>query len=179
MGEPIHTSNEFPMEEMNRIVANFRGRIGFYIEECVAGIAYEHHADQRFPTASICKVPIMIELFRQVGAGRLALDERRRLRGAFSTHGTGVLKLLEDEPELTLRDYCRLMIGVSDNMATDLLLEVVGPEAVNATLDAMGFPKDKRGQYYHRWDRLPKELQEQLERRPKAEEQAEAATTAA
>ena len=41
-------------------------------------------------------------------------------------------------------------------------------------LDAMGFPKDKRGQYYHRWDRLPKELQEQIERRPKAEEEAEA-----
>jgi len=41
-------------------------------------------------------------------------------------------------------------------------------------LDAMGFPKDKRGQYYHRWDRLPKELQEQIERRPKAEEKAEA-----
>ena len=43
-------------------------------------------------------------------------------------------------------------------------------------LDAMGFPKDKRGQYYHRWDRLPKELQEQIERRPKAEEKAEAKT---
>lgn len=43
-------------------------------------------------------------------------------------------------------------------------------------LDAMGFPKDKRGQYYHRWDRLPKELQEQIERRPKAEEEAEAKT---
>ena len=41
-------------------------------------------------------------------------------------------------------------------------------------LDAMGFPKDKRGQYYHRWDRLPKELQEQIERRPKAEGKAEA-----
>ena len=41
-------------------------------------------------------------------------------------------------------------------------------------LDALGIPKDKRGQYYHRWDRLPKELQEQLERRPKAEGNAEA-----
>ncbi len=41
-------------------------------------------------------------------------------------------------------------------------------------LDAMGFPKDKRGQYYHRWVRLPKELQEQIERRPKAEGEAEA-----
>ena len=35
-------------------------------------------------------------------------------------------------------------------------------------LDAMGFPKDKLGRYYHRWDRLPKELQEQINRKPKA-----------
>lgn len=41
-------------------------------------------------------------------------------------------------------------------------------------LDAMGFPKDKRGQYYHRWDRLPKELQEQITRKPKAEGKPEA-----
>ena len=39
-------------------------------------------------------------------------------------------------------------------------------------LDAIGFPKDKRGQYYHRWDRLPKELQEQINRKPKAEKAA-------
>ena len=64
-----------------------------------------------------------------------------------------------------------------------------GPFATtHDALDALGIPKDKRGQYYHRWDRLPKELQEQLERRPKAEgngeaevqaEEAEAAPAAA
>ena len=64
-----------------------------------------------------------------------------------------------------------------------------GPFATtHDALDALGIAKDKRGQYYHRWDRLPKELQEQLERRPKAEgngeaevqaEEAEAATAAA
>ena len=96
----------------------------------------------------------MIELFRQVENGTLSLDERHRLQGDISTHGSGTLQLMEDEPELTLRDYCRLMIGISDNMATDFLLGVVGLESVNATLDAMGFPNTRTsvtlGRYHYR-----------------------------
>src|ERR1051326_742947 len=101
-----------PRDELDRIAADFTGRIGFSIEDLATGAMHEHGADQRFPTASVCKLPIMVELFRQAEAGLLSLSERRRLRGDLSTHGSGLLKLLEDEPALTLRDYCRLMIAI-------------------------------------------------------------------
>ena len=147
-------NKQFPTAACDQIAADFCGRIGFYIEDLTTGITHEHNADQRFPTASVCKVPVMIELFRQVGNGTLSLNDRRRLQGDISTHGSGTLQLMEDEPELTLRDYCRLMIGISDNMATDLLLGVVGLESVNATLDAMGFPNTRTsvtlGRYHYR-----------------------------
>ena len=147
-------SKQFPTAACDKIAADFRGRIGFYIEDLTTGITHEHNADQRFPTASVCKVPVMIELFRQVEIGTLSLDERRRLQSNISTHGSGTLQLMEDAPELTLRDYCRLMIGISDNMATDFLLDVVGLESVNATLDAMGFPNTRTsvtlGRYHYR-----------------------------
>ncbi len=147
-------NKQFPTAACDQIAADFRGRIGFYIEDLTTGIAHEHNADQRFPTASVCKVPVMIELFRQVEIGILSLDERRRLQGNISTHGSGTLKLMEDAPELTLHDYCRVMIGISDNMATDLLLGVVGLESVNATLDTMGFPNTRTsvtlGRYHYR-----------------------------
>ena len=147
-------NKQFPTAACDQIAADFRGRIGFYIEDLTTGITHEHNADQRFPTASVCKVPVMIELFRQVEIGNLSLDERHRLQGSISTHGSGMLKLMEDEPELTLRDYCRLMISISDNMATDFLLGVVGLESVNATLDAMGFPNTRTsvtlGRYHYR-----------------------------
>lgn len=147
-------SKQFPRAAYDQIAADFCGRIGFYIEDLTTGITHEHNADQRFPTASVCKVPVMIELFRQVEIGRLSLDERHRLQGNISTHGSGTLQLMEDAPELTLRDYCRLMMGVSDNMATDFLLDVVGLESVNATLDAMGFPNTRTsvtlGHYHYR-----------------------------
>lgn len=147
-------NKQFPTAAYDQIVADFCGRIGFYIEDLTTGITHEHNADQRFPTASVCKVPVMIELFRQVEVGILSLDERHRLQGGISTHGSGTLQLMEDEPELTLRDYCRLMISISDNMATDFLLGVVGLESVNATLDAMGFPNTRTsvtlGRYHYR-----------------------------
>ena len=147
-------SKQFPTAACDQIAADFCGRIGFYIEDLTTGITHEHNADQRFPTASVCKVPVMIELFRQVEIGTLSFDERRRLQGNISTHGSGTLQLMEDAPELTLRDYCRLMIGISDNMATDFLLDVVGLESVNATLDAMGFPNTRTsvtlGRYHYR-----------------------------
>ena len=147
-------NNQFPTAVYDQIATDFRGGIGFYIEDLTTGITHEHNADQRFPTASICKVPVMIELFRQVEVGILSLDERYRLQANISTHGSGTLKLMEDAPELTLRDYCRLMIGISDNMATDFLLKVVGLESVNVTLDALGFPNTRTsvtlGRYHYR-----------------------------
>ena len=150
----MQMNKQFPRAAYDQIAADFCGRIGFYIEDLTTGITHEHNADQRFPTASVCKVPVMIELFRQVEIGRLSLDERRRLQGNISTHGSGTLQLMEDGPELTLRDYCRLMMGISDNMATDFLLDVVRLESVNATLDAMGFPNTRTsvtlGRYHYR-----------------------------
>ena len=115
-------NKQLPTAACDQIAADFRGRIGFYIEDLTTGITHEYNADQRFPTASVCKVPVMIELFHQAETGNLSLDDRHRLHGDISTHGSGMLKLMEDEPELTLRDYCRLMISISDNMATDFLL---------------------------------------------------------
>ena len=147
-------NNQFPRAAYDQIASDFRGRIGFYIEDLTTGITHEHNADQRFPTASVCKIPVMIELFRQVEVGILSLDERHRLQGNISTHGSGTLQLMKDAPELTLRDYCRLMMSISDNMATDFLLGVVGLESVNATLDAMGFPNTRTsvtlGRYHYR-----------------------------
>ena len=150
----MQMNKQFPTAAYDRIALDFRGRIGFYIEDLTTGITHEHNTDQRFPTASVCKIPVMIELFRQVELGCLSLDERHRLQGNISTHGSGTLQLMKDAPELTLRDYCRLMMSISDNMATDFLLGVVGLESVNATLDAMGFPNTRTsvtlGHYHYR-----------------------------
>ena len=66
-------NKQFPTAACDQIAADFRGRIGFYIEDLTTGITHEYNADQRFPTASVCKVPVMIELFHQAETGNLSL----------------------------------------------------------------------------------------------------------
>jgi beta-lactamase class A len=151
-------SGEFPTQQLDALAAGFSGRIGFYVKDLATGATYGYCADELFPTASVFKVAIMIELFRQAEEGILSLDDRRRLRGNISTHGSGVLGLLKDEPELSLRDYCRLMIAHSDNMATDLLLEVIGLPSANKTMDALGFPNTRVSMPIGHWHYVMKDM---------------------
>lgn len=129
----------FPAAEMDAIARDVPGRFGFYVKDLDTGLSYEYNADQPLPTASVIKVAALIELFRQVDDGELSFDDRHRLPMNVSCHGTGVLRLLRDDPELTVRDYCRLMMAFSDNMATDTLVGLVTPESIGATMESMGF----------------------------------------
>ena len=150
---------DFPAAEMDRVGEEFDGRFGIYVEELNSGVRYGYCDNERFPTASVCKVTAMMELFRQAEAGQLSLDDRRRFKGdTICRGGSQVLDTTQDPPELTLRDYCRLMITVSDNTATDFLMgvlvEAVGEGAVNAMLDDMGYTQTRTpvtmGRYHYR-----------------------------
>ena len=128
---PARSKIHFPKDDLDRLAKQFRGRLGFYAKDLSSGIEYSWNPDQRFPLASVCKLAVMIELYRQAAAGRLQLHHRRRLPDDISTHGSGVLKKREGAVELSLREYCRLMMVRSDNMATDLLIRTVGLGRVN------------------------------------------------
>ena len=144
----------FPDAALRQIAAAFDGRMGWHIEDLATGQVHQYKADERFPTASVIKIAVMVELFRQAEAGGLSLDDRYRLRGDISTHGSGVLAIARDEPELSLYDYARLMMGISDNIATDYLMGLMGLGAINATLDRLGCPNVRAavtlGRYHYR-----------------------------
>ena len=131
---------DLPIRAMDRLAAEFDGRMGFYVEDINSSLTHGYCADERFPTASVCKVCVMVELFRQVVEGPRTLDDRHRLVGSISRHGSGTLKWAVDSPELSLRDYCRLMMSISDNVATDALIGLLGLEAINATMQTLGYP---------------------------------------
>ena len=144
----------FPANEMDTVAREFDGRMGFYLENISTGDTHEYASSQRYPTASVCKITVMAELFRQDAEGILSLDDRKRMEDRYSTHGSGQLKLMQDEPEITLRDYCRMMITISDNMATDVLMETVGIPNINAFLDQLDCPNTRTsvtmGRYHYR-----------------------------
>jgi beta-lactamase class A len=102
------------------------------------GERFAHNGDRRFVAASTVKILIMIELFRQIEAGRQSLDMRHVLRPEDKSAGSGVLAHLHDGIELTVGDLVYLMMSISDNSATNILIDRVGMAQVNATMRDLG-----------------------------------------
>lgn len=94
--------------------------------------------DLRFPSASLIKVPLLVEVARQVEFGMLAWETRYAVSGAARVGSAGVLADLSAELRPTLHDLAHLMITISDNTASNLLLDLVGMEAVNTTMQQLG-----------------------------------------
>lgn len=133
--------------EIERTIGDFKGAVGIFAKDLTSGRRFERDADALFPTASVFKVPVMIELFKRVDGGEIRLDERRRVpdtisRRAFPMH-TGILRYLADPAELSVRDLCRLMIIVSDDIATDTLMETIDACSVTKTMERLGFPNTR------------------------------------
>ena len=141
----------FPKDRLDAIAKRFAGRIGFFVRDLASGAEYGWSSDERFPPASVIKLPVMIELYRQAADGRLNLDEKLHLPGDLSTHGTGILKTKDAPVELRLREYADLMMIHSDNMATDFVIRTVTTEATNRFLDEQGFRNTRVSLELGRW----------------------------
>lgn len=96
------------------------------------------HADEKFPAASLIKIPILIHLFKENELGKLDLQETIALRNNDKVGGSGVLLELHEGIPLTLLDLATLMIVVSDNTATNLLIDRLGIDNIQARIQAIG-----------------------------------------
>ena len=128
--------------ELERIAREVPGVMGASVVDLTSGERMGVNDTLTFPQGSAIKVPVLLELFRQAEAGRLRLDERVEVRAADRAGGSGVLQHFGDgTAALSLRDLAVLMIVLSDNTATNLLIDRVGMENVNRTLREMGFSR--------------------------------------
>ena len=97
-----------------------------------------HNADTVFFTASTLKVPLLVELYRQVDAGVVDVNQRINLTDDLRVPGSGVLKELAAGLQPTVHDLAMLMIIISDNTATDILYNRVGGDNINNTMRQLG-----------------------------------------
>ncbi len=125
---------------LTEALAGSDGRVCLFAKNLDTGAAFGRGADDRVRTASTIKLPILIEAFAQVAEGRLGWEEPLVLTQEGKVGGAGILGEFAPGLTLTLRDAVHLMIAVSDNTATNLVLDRVTAEAVNARMDALGFP---------------------------------------
>lgn len=124
------------LEKLQQWIEDERGRskgvvtIHFYDVNRRRGFSCE--GTRAVPSASTIKVLILAELLRQVEEGKFSLEQKVSIRKEDWTGGDGVLKELEPGHAFTLKELATLMIIVSDNLATNRLIDLVGMDRVNA-----------------------------------------------
>jgi len=108
-------------QRLQAIVVKSRGVWGISVRHIERHESVGIRENERFPMASVFKVPILVELYHQVLQGKIALDERVAWKDPERYFGSGVLQAMQPGLNPTIHDLATLMIIVSDNAATDQL----------------------------------------------------------
>ena len=127
-----------------RFQKEIRAPLGFAFADLRSGERVAFRGEEAFPTASAFKVFVLAELFRAAEAGDCALDERVELTEAGKCIGSGVMALMDGGLRPTLKDLATLMIIISDNTATDLLMARLGKENIRKNvIESLGFRQNR------------------------------------
>ncbi len=125
--------------EIEKIATGFDGVMGLAIRDLTTGEEILINQNLTFPTGSSIKIPVLIELHKQAAAGKYKLTDQRWLESTDKVGGSGVINNFGDHTsQLSLNDLAVLMVVLSDNTATNMLIDQTGMANVNATLDQLG-----------------------------------------
>ena len=113
-----------------------RGVSGVHVLAADGSVLFSQRADELFPAASVIKIALVMTLHADAAEGRLALDERAAVGPRVD--GSGVLRLLTHVASMSLSDLAMLSMAVSDNTATNLLIDRVTVERVAERLAEWG-----------------------------------------
>ena len=141
---PIAPRPELPFaERITALERVFSGRLGFHAVHLERGEEAGRREDELFPTASVIKVALCCAVLESVARGEASLGDQLGLPpGDARVAGGGILKQLEIET-LSLRDAIELTITLSDNVATNVLVELMGTDEVNAYLAGLGLERTR------------------------------------
>ena len=130
-------------DQVKPIVSSFKGKVSLFAKNLDTGETYGLNPDERVRTASTIKIAVMIEAFARVAEGKAKWTDEVVLTKEKKVSGSGILNELSDGLKLTLRDAVNLMMILSDNTATNLVLDVLTTDAVNARMESLGFKQIK------------------------------------
>ncbi len=121
------------------------GQQAVFIKDLTDGETLRFHEKAVFPSASTIKLVIMACLLDQIKDGKLSLEDPVVLTGEMRTGGDGILKELKAGHRFSLREILTLMIIISDNMAANILIQLLGMDAINETAGRLGLQKTVLG----------------------------------
>ena len=125
-------------QKIRAAIAPFPGKVYLFAKNLDTGQSYALNADERVTTASTIKLPILAGVFAAVEAGKAKWTEELTLTQADRVSGSGILGEISNGVRLPIRDVLHLMIVLSDNTATNMIIERFTADLVNAEMDRLG-----------------------------------------
>ena len=130
-----------------------KGKVAIAVKHLVTGETFFYHADEVMPTASLIKLPILIEAYLQAVEGKVKLSDTVTLKEKDKVPGSGILMAhFSAGATFPLRDAVRLMTVFSDNTATNLVLDRLGIRPVNERMKAWGLQETRLNAKVYRGD---------------------------
>jgi len=123
---------------------NLDGVLGVAVLDLSSGRKFLLHGDEVFPQASSIKIAVLAELYRQAQAGKLKLSDLYTMQASDLVPDSDIMGgLTPGVTRVTLRDLATMMVAVSDNSATNVLIERVGMDNINALMDSLGLTRTR------------------------------------
>jgi beta-lactamase class A len=132
--------------DLNRVADGLDGVMGYAIKDLSTGDSFLRLSDAVFPQASSIKLTVLLELMRQDQEGKLSLDEEHVIRRSEMTVGDDeaiLNKFGDGTVSMTLRDLAVFMAVLSDNSATNILIDRLGMDNINAGIARLGLKETK------------------------------------
>ncbi|MEC9488066.1 MAG: serine hydrolase [Halanaerobium sp.] len=123
------------VQELNQKLS---GVAGIVIKDLWGNFSFDLNPDLVFPAASVIKLCILWDLFKRASNGELDLEQQITLRENHKVGGFGILKELHTGLQLTVEDLATLMIVLSDNVATNMLIDLLGFARINSSIKEIG-----------------------------------------
>ena len=142
-GTPVHVDTLALRRTVEGMMRGYEGVAGVAVRGLRTGEGFSIRGDEPFPSASLIKVAVLTTLLDEVRRGTMSLDERTTLIRRDRVPGDGMLTVLDGGLQPTLGDLARLMISISDNTATNLLLDKLNIRTTWAKMDSLGLPRTR------------------------------------
>lgn len=135
--------------QLERLVSDAPGEVAISVVDLKNGSALSINGNENLPAASTIKVPIMVEVMRQIALGRFGFYRTVSLRDADRDCGYGDLCAAPWGEKYTVWELLWRMITVSDNTAANMLIRLVGRQNINQTMDGLGLTQTWLGDSIH------------------------------
>ena len=141
---PVLAEETALAKRLTALAKAHKGKVAIAVKHLQSGETFFLNAEQVMPTASLIKLPVMIEVYQQAAEGKIKLADMLTLRDKDKVPGSGILTYhFSEGATFSIRDATRLMIAYSDNTATNLLLDKIGIATTAKRMEAWGFPNTK------------------------------------